>query len=366
MSNSFRSGFGKKLLVLILLLAVRPGFGQIEYTVKGTIKDSWFKAWSPELQQVKQYRFEVFVKGKQWRIDLFQTDVTNNIVRRTVGSEDGTNIIHLEVNNRGSSFVLVEPEVFPVGKNVPAFVHLWLTYASSPYFVNRTGNRLPPIYEYAYYNNRPKMELPEQKASFVIGDGLPRLPQFLTFFAKNLESTSHQQTDLSSSATENFYTNAVYETSEFQRAGKLQLPGRMRFQYFLPNSDDNHLSVLYSSEAQVDSVSDKCSEDAISFPLPRRFVAKDLRLENEGSIGVARQNGSSSLNKPVSYTNRKFTKVPTLDEFAKFQSTSRSVLEAKRRFWMLVFFAFINLAFLSFLVIRSVLRRKRPESSDYV
>jgi hypothetical protein len=300
--------------------------GQIQYIVKGTVADTSYRPWRQEVVDCKRYRFEIFVNGKQWRIDLYRTDLTNNITRRTVGSENGKEIVHLAVNNRGSSFVLVEPKPYPVGWNTPAFVHLWLMYASGSFLTNGTREDVTPIHEYAYYNVRPEVVPPNVQATVVLNEQEPRLPRFVVFYRGTLQDGALQR--LSGKhfmAQTDFWTNAMYEAWDFKTVGKLELAGKMRFRYFLPTegTNGNPLLVEYLCEAQVDSMDDKCPAALSTITLPARYVSTDLRVKAPPiSNRVARVHGilMTNMGSSPTYNGKDFSKVPTLAQFNKYMA----------------------------------------------
>ena len=310
--------------ILMLLGLSQSAFGQTQYIVKGTVADTAYRPWREEVVDSKQYRFEIFVNGKQWRIDLYRTDLTNNIDRRTVGSENGKEIVHLAVNNRGPSFVLVEPKSYPVGQNIPAFVHLWLMYASGSFLANGTRDRVTPIHEYAYYNERPQVIPPDVQATVVLNEQEPRLPRFVEFYRGTLQDGAMQKkSGKPFMAQTDFWTNAMYEAWDFKTVGKLQLAGRMRFRYFLPTEgkNGNPLSVEYLCEAQVDSMDDKCPVGLTTITLPAGYVSHDLRVKAlpipDRTIminGILLHN--SKIGGPPTYNGQDFSNVPTLEEIS--------------------------------------------------
>jgi hypothetical protein len=312
--------------ILLIASLTQSAFTESQYIVKGTVATtSIYRPGAKEVWDVKQYRFEVYVNGKQWRIDLYQTDQTNNITRRTVGSENGKEIVHLAVSSLGPSFVIVEPQPFPVGNNIPAFVHLWLMYASGSFFTNGTRDDVPPIHEYAYYLRRPDVDLPKEQSTVVLNDQEPRLPRFVAFYNGKLEGGALQtQNGGHFQVSDDFYTNAMYEAWDFKTVGKVQLPCKMRFQYFLPNGRGLHanpLSVLHLCEAQVNSIDDKCPVELTKITLPDQYVSNDLRVKVPPSTNVVIIGGVTlppNHGQHPTYTSRNFSKIPTLKELNQF------------------------------------------------
>ncbi len=315
---------------LLLLLMTRSALGQTQYVVKGTVTDRFYNPPSQDEQEVRRYRFEVFVRGEQWRIDLYQMDVTNNIVRRTVGSDNGMEIVHLAVNNRGPSFVLVEPQPFPVGWNTPAFVHLWMMYASASYFTKGNREEEPPIYQYAYCNMRPEVDLPNELVAVLLNEHEPKLPRLEVFYeGKPPNGAVQKQFGASFQSSRDLYTNALYEASDYKTAGRLQLPGKIRFQYFLSKTDGrnpNGKSVLYSCEAEVDSIDDRCPVELTTITLPAHYVANDLRVSAAAvSNMIASTHGANKRSSSFTYNGTDFSKIPTLKDLNKFTVTGGSV-----------------------------------------
>jgi hypothetical protein len=309
--------------VVLMLMTTRSALGQIQYVVKGTVTDRFYNPSSQVVQEAHRYQYEVFVSGKQWRIDLYQTDLTNNITRRTIGSDNGEEVVHLAVNNRGPSFVLVEPQRFPVGWNTPAFVHLWLMYASGSFFTNGVEGIEPPIYRYAYCNMRPEVDLPNEQVIVQLNGQEPKLPRLVVFYEGRFPNTALQeQSGASSQLPDDCYTNAIYEASDFKTVGKLQLPTKIRFKYFLDKTDGrnlNHNSLMYSCEAEADSINDKCPAGMTTITLPAHYVAYDLRISAASISNLnASLHGPPKRGNSPTYNGNDFSRTPTLKELNKF------------------------------------------------
>lgn len=358
--------------LLLLQMITRSALGQPQYIVKGTVTDRFYNPPSQDAQETNQYRFEVFVTGKHWRIDLYQMKLTNNITRRTVGSENGNEVVHLAVNNRGPSFVLVEPEPYPVGNNVPAFVHLWLMYASGSFFANGIKDEEPPIYKYAYCNMRPELDLPNEQVAVLLNEQEPKLPRYIAFYDGKLPNVSLQkQLGTSPQMPDDFYTNAIYEASDFNTVGKLQLPSKFDFRYFLPKTDGRNLdgkSVWYSCEAEVDSIDDECPKELAAIALPAHYVSQDLRVKVVAtSNSVARLHGMSRTNSSFSFTynGTDFSNVPTLAELNKFMAMRGHMRrEDKHTGAVRIALAISTILPLAVLLVRTLRPKKNPTGED--
>lgn len=304
------------LSVLLLLFLCRIGRADVQYTVRGIVTDRAYQPWSSTVLHSETYDFEVYVLEKAWRINLHRRGTTNNALVRSVGSEDGTNTVYLDITRRGPSRVVVDPHIVPIGRNVPAFVHLWVVYASSQFFAESHEQLLHPVFQYAYCSTRPEEEFPEQMALVELGGGAAKLPRLLIFL--------ENQTPLDAQ----IYTNGLYRTSDYRTIGKTELPGKMEFFYYLPPSDDvsptNSLE-LYSCQATIISTEDSCLASAIPFTLPARFVAQDLRIKSTGNSS----NKHGQISRVPTYNWRDFSRVPTSTQLGVFQTTEKSVWRGK-------------------------------------
>ncbi len=306
-------------ILLISFLAFTAPVRAVEYEVSGTVKHWWMKSMGTAVDRVEEGSFIVSVRDRAWRIVLYPKDGINITSGKwqTVASRDGATIIHGRFNgqNANSAIVIVESNFFPFGFNIPVPVHLWMVYASKSFLNGWSGTNLPPIYTHAYehyLDSRPKYM--DQNISILFHDQEPKLPTAIQFFNagwSELRSTNRPPRRMRP-PFENGYLNAAYEITDFRKSGEVTIPWQFRFRKFVPNLSGKSRDDIYTSlqcEAQLTSVTNKCSTDPERADLPPHFVAMDHRLENAPDPIVN-----------VSYTQGQFRTLPDIERLREFSS----------------------------------------------
>jgi hypothetical protein len=271
---------------------------------------------------MEEKSFTVSVRDDKWMIGLYPKDGINSTTGmwQTVASRDGATIIHARHNGQSSAIVIVETNFFPMGFNIPVPTHLWMVYASKSFLNGWKGTNLPPVHKYAYeyYGNtfgRPKYM--DQNVAILFHDQEPRLPTAIQFFNGGWSelARSSQPPHRMRKPFENGYLNAAYEISDFRKTGDLTIPWGFKFREFVPNLNGKSPNDLYAGfhcEAQVTSVTNKCSTDLEKIGLPPLFHAMDHRLENGPDPIVS-----------VSYNHGNFRNLPDLERLQEFSRKSR-------------------------------------------
>jgi hypothetical protein len=317
---------GISSLLISLFIFTAPARA-VEYEVRGTVKHWWMKSAGTEVDRMEERSFTVSVRDRAWMIGLYPKDGINSTTGlwQTVASRDGETIIHARFNGEKSSdgwaIVMVESNFFPFGFNIPVPVHLWMVYASKSSLNGWNGTNLPPIYKYAYENygntfGRPKYM--DQNVAILFHHQEPRLPTEIQFFNAGWSDEPRRTNPPPRRMRppfENGYLNAAYEISDFRKSEELTLPWRFKFRKFSPNVNGksrNDIHTGFQCEAQLISVTNKCSMNPEQADLPSRFVAMDHRLENEPDPVVC-----------VDYNHVNFRTLPDIERLQEFSRKSR-------------------------------------------
>jgi hypothetical protein len=300
----------KLLFTRIPLLSLSPSaLGQTEYTVRGTLIETRYRPPEmPVTMPAVTNRFELFARGKQWRINLYTPGPTNlSRLVASVGSPNGTDILDERVTGPAS---LVQIATQPYPDN-PAASCLWFMYLSSTYLAGMKDGKLPPIYRSTggmIIGGRGPIEPPGQTAVVEFSDRLPKLPRYAAFINDAMR-----------------YTNALYEAEDYQRVGKVNLPRQVKFSEIQPlrsapitmspgamrGPPSTTPTVMHSFEVTVDQILDRCPAQFVAIDLPQRFTCFDRRVLNS-------TNGA-----PIRYSDSDFTKLPTVGILERFRAGFR-------------------------------------------